>query len=164
MLEKVGIPAARIHGPAPVRPPSRPTEPAGTAESGFQAELEQALSGSQVSPAGLKFSAHAQQRLALRGIQLTEPQLAQLGRAVDQVAAKGGTESLVLMQDAAFVVSVPNRTIITAVTGATAREGVFTNIDSAVIVPGARSITSFAAGITGLDLSGNEEAPGSLTD
>jgi len=39
----------------------------------------------------------------------------------------------VLVDGLALIVSVPNRVVITAVDGADARDGVFTNIDSAVI-------------------------------
>ena len=53
--------------------------------------------------------------------------------AVDRAAAKGARESLVLVDDTAFVVSVRNRTVITAVDRARMRDQVFTNIDSAVI-------------------------------
>jgi flagellar operon protein len=53
---------------------------------------------------------------------------------VDRAAAKGARESLVMMDDVALVVSVKNRTVITAVDRAHLKDNVFTNIDSAVIV------------------------------
>ena len=53
---------------------------------------------------------------------------------VDRAAAKGAKESLVLVDNAALVVSIKNRTVITAVDQAHLKENVFTNIDSAVIV------------------------------
>jgi len=53
---------------------------------------------------------------------------------VSKAAAKGARESLILLDDKAFVVSVRNRTVITAVDGEHLKENVFTNIDSAVIV------------------------------
>ena len=52
---------------------------------------------------------------------------------MDKLAAKGGRESLVLVDRMAFVVSVKNRTVITAVDQAGMRDQVFTNIDSAVL-------------------------------
>lgn len=54
--------------------------------------------------------------------------------AVDSVARKGGKDSLVLLGDAALVVSVKNRTVVTAMDRAGMRGNVFTNIDSAVIL------------------------------
>lgn len=82
----------------------------------------------------IKVSAHAQARLKSRGIDLNEARMAKLTEAVDRAASKGAKESLVLMEDLAVIVSVRNRTVITAVDGASLKENVFTNIDSAVIV------------------------------
>jgi flagellar operon protein len=83
---------------------------------------------------GLKFSAHARERLQMRNIQLSAADLSRLSNAVDKAAAKGARESLLVMNDVAMIVSVTNRTVITALAGANMRENVFTNIDSAVIV------------------------------
>jgi len=95
---------------------------------GFQQVLNQEVSG-------LKFSQHAMQRLGSRNIQLSAPQLTQLKQAVDKAAEKGSRDSLVLLnKDLALVVSVTNRTVITAMDGSSIRDNVFTNIDSAIIV------------------------------
>jgi len=53
---------------------------------------------------------------------------------VESVAQKGGRESLIMLGDAALVVSVRNRTVITAMDRASMQGNVFTNIDSAVII------------------------------
>ena len=53
---------------------------------------------------------------------------------VDRIQEKGADKSLVLMDDLALIVSARNRVVITALDAASAREGVFTGIDSAVIV------------------------------
>ncbi len=84
--------------------------------------------------AGIKFSGHAQTRLASRQITLTEGDVARLGRAMTQAAAKGSKDSLLLMDKTAFVVSVANRTVITAVAQDALKENIFTNIDSAMIL------------------------------
>lgn len=85
--------------------------------------------------AQVQFSQHAQQRLQSRNIKLSQEQMAKLSGAVDKAAAKGARETLVLMDNQlAFLVGVKNRTVITAVDGASVKENVFTNIDSAVIV------------------------------
>jgi flagellar operon protein len=81
----------------------------------------------------VRFSAHALQRLQKRGIDVDGTMLARLQGGVGRAAAKGARDSLVLVDDTAFVVSVPNRTVITAVDREHMREQVFTNIDSAVI-------------------------------
>jgi flagellar operon protein len=82
----------------------------------------------------LKLSAHAQQRLNSRHIQLDAQDWQRIQEGVERAAAKGAREALVLSEKAALVVSVRNRTVITAVDPATLKENVFTNIDSAVIV------------------------------
>jgi flagellar operon protein len=86
------------------------------------------------SPDGLVFSAHARDRLVQRNIHLTPHDMERLQNGVQQAAGKGAQESLVLMNQMAFVVSVPNRTVITAMTGDTLKGNIITQIDSAVIV------------------------------
>jgi flagellar operon protein len=81
----------------------------------------------------LKLSSHALQRIQRREIAFDEPVAARLEAAVNQAAAKGSRESLVLVDSTAFLVSVRNRTVITAVPVAPMRDQVFTNVDSAVI-------------------------------
>lgn len=82
----------------------------------------------------LKFSHHAEQRLQQRGIQLLPDQLERIASAVNQAAAKGAKDSLVLFQDIAMIVNVPNRTVVTAMDGNSMKEHIFTQIDSAVVV------------------------------
>ena len=80
------------------------------------------------------FSKHASQRLYSRGIELSADQLNRIAEAVDKAAAKGSRETLILTDEAALVVSVDNRTVITAFDRDNLREGVVTSIDSAVIL------------------------------
>lgn len=97
----------------------------------FKEELQRKLPRAE----SVKFSAHAAERLASRNIVLTERDLDRLNQAVIKMAEKGGKESLLVMGDLAFVVSVQNKTIITAMEqqpGSDAK--VFTNIDSALIM------------------------------
>ncbi len=82
----------------------------------------------------LKVSGHAQTRLQSRSIDLDKAQWDRVVEGVDRAAAKGSKESLVMVDNAALVVSVKNRTVITAVDQAQLKNNVFTNIDSAVIV------------------------------
>ena len=81
----------------------------------------------------LKFSAHAQTRLQSRSIPFGPDEVARLQTAVNKAQAKGARESLILMDGVALLVSVKNRTVITAVDAASLKDNVFTNIDSAVI-------------------------------
>lgn len=87
----------------------------------------------QLLEQGVKLSGHAQKRLAERDVQLSQDDTVRLGAAVDRAQQKGADKSLVLMDDLALVVSARNRVIITALDSASAKEGVFTGIDSAVI-------------------------------
>lgn len=82
----------------------------------------------------LKFSHHAEQRLQQRGIVLNADQLDRIAGAVEQAAAKGAKDSLVLYRDIAMIVNVPNRTVVTAMDGSSMQQHVFTQIDSAVVV------------------------------
>lgn len=91
--------------------------------------LEQTVRDSQP----VKFSAHAQNRLQHRQISLTEPQVARLEKGVSNAADKGAESSLVLLDNLAFIVSVRNRTVVTALEQAQTSSHVFTQIDSAVI-------------------------------
>lgn len=95
-------------------------------QSSFQDVLQQEL--------GVKFSQHALQRLQSRDIKMGPAELNKLNNAVEKAAQKGAKESLILMNDLALVVSVKNKTVITAMDGASMKDNVFTNIDSAVII------------------------------
>jgi flagellar operon protein len=81
----------------------------------------------------LKFSAHASTRIKSRNIDLTPEIMGKLEKAVAGAANKGSRDSLILMKNLAFIVNIPNRTVITAMDGESMKENVFTNIDSAVI-------------------------------
>ncbi|MBP7461652.1 MAG: flagellar protein [Candidatus Delongbacteria bacterium] len=97
-------------------------------------DFQQILQEEVGKTAGLKFSAHAQSRLLSRNIALTQYDMDRLESAVNKAQEKGAKESLVLMQDLAFIVSVPNRTVITVTNREQAKENVFTNIDSTIII------------------------------
>lgn len=82
----------------------------------------------------LKVSGHAATRLQSRNIELDTQQWQRVLDGVQKAADKGARESLVMIDDVALIVSVKNRTVITAVDQAGLKDQVFTNIDSAVIV------------------------------
>lgn len=82
----------------------------------------------------LKISAHAMDRLRERHISLSDSDMDTLKTAVENIRCKGGREALILYNNVAYITSIRNNTIITAVDSASLKESVFTNIDSAVIV------------------------------
>ena len=122
--------------PQPIQAPVKPKTtavPQGTKQGGgsspFASILDEKLPGQPV-----RLSQHAAERLKSRGITLSETDMKQLAGAVDSVAKKGGKDSLIMMGDAALVVSVKNRTVVTAMDRQGMKGNVFTNIDSAVFV------------------------------
>lgn len=83
----------------------------------------------------VKFSQHAEARMQSRGLTLSDLELEKLGQALDKMQAKGAKEALIYLRDgAAMVVSVTNRTVITALDDSSATDNIFTNIDSAAII------------------------------
>jgi flagellar operon protein len=82
---------------------------------------------------GIKFSAHAMERLNERGITLSDDELSRLSGAVSHAEEKGVNDSLILVNDKAFIVSIKNRTVVTAMTGECLKNNVFTNIDSTIL-------------------------------
>ena len=88
---------------------------------------------SALAAAGVKLSAHAEKRLAAREITLGETHISRLGQAMNRAEEKGGRNSLILMDDLAFIVDVPKRTMVTALNSAQQKEGVFTHIDSVIL-------------------------------
>jgi flagellar operon protein len=83
---------------------------------------------------GLKFSAHATQRLRERQIQFDPETLSKMNDAITKADSKGVQDTLVLTDKAALIVSVPSRTVITAMDRGNLNGNVFTNIDGAVII------------------------------
>ncbi len=90
-------------------------------ESIFQKELEK-----------VKFSSHALKRLEERNIELSDDEMNKINTAVERAELKGSKDSLVMMDQTAFIVNIPNKTVITAMPIAESKENVFTNIDSVV--------------------------------
>jgi flagellar operon protein len=118
---------------APARQPGVPVAipPAGAPQ--FRNVLRDSAAIATAGPP-LKFSAHAMQRLESRNIKLTSDDIARMNVMADKAAAKGAKQSLFMMNDVAMVVSITNRTVITAVDHDSMKENVFTNIDSAAII------------------------------
>jgi flagellar operon protein len=123
-------------GLSPVAP-AAPARPAATGAGAGQAasgpSFAQVLAGSSAALQAPTFSRHALERVARRGISLDQPTLQRLAGGMSRAAGKGSRDAVVFVDSTAFVVSVPNNTVITAVGSEHMREHVFTNIDSAVI-------------------------------
>jgi flagellar operon protein len=107
-----GAPGLGAAGGVPAQPPPRPGDGEAFA---------------------LQFSRHASKRIEQRGLNLDAERMSRLEKAVGQAEAKGAKDSLILLDELALVVSVQNRTVVTAIDEAARKEHVFTNIDSVVI-------------------------------
>lgn len=83
---------------------------------------------------GVKFSKHAEERLRSMSRDLTEDEFERLETAMNMAQAKGARTTLVVMNGVFFVVAPQNRTVVTVVDEARAKENVFTSIDSAVLM------------------------------
>lgn len=81
----------------------------------------------------LKFSKHALGRLNDRNIELNTQQLERLNDGARKAGQKGIKDSLVIVDQLAFIVNVPNQTVVTAMDSTATDENIFTNINGAVI-------------------------------
>jgi flagellar operon protein len=125
----------------PAQAPRAPTRATIDGVPGFGDSLDALLRPGAATPAAapaggsaIQFSRHANARLESRGISLGPDDLEDLSGAVDQLARKGAKESLVLMDDNAYIVGVPDRRVITVMTRGEAVGNIFTNIDSTMVV------------------------------
>ena len=112
-------------------PVSRTQNAAKTRSNAAGKSFADILAGAEKS---VSFSQQALQRMQDRSLDLSEQDLAKLDDTVEKMAQKGAKESLIYLNDIALVVSVTNRTVITAMDGTSAKENIFTNIDSAAIL------------------------------
>lgn len=100
-----------------------------------QISFEEILKEKQAEQAsGLKFSKHASMRLEERNIRLTDEQNERLMSGVKKAGEKGIQESLVMIDSLAFIVNIPNKTVVTAMEQTETQDNIFTNIDGAVII------------------------------
>lgn len=98
----------------------------------FEEILQQKQSATEISE--LKFSKHASQRLEDRNIDLSQEQMERLESGAQMAGDKGIKESLIMVDSMAFIVNIPNNTVITAIDQNEATNNVFTNIDGAVVI------------------------------
>lgn len=102
----------------------------GTADISFQ-EVLRNRAVEQETTQGLRFSRHASERLLSRQINLSSEQIERLNDGTNRARQKGIRESLIIVDDLAFIVNVKNNMVVTAV--GDSDDKVFTNIDGAVV-------------------------------
>ena len=111
-----------------IRPaPSSPGSAKDADDSSFADVLQEELE------TDITVSAHARRRMQNENIKIDENQNARLNEAVSRVKRKGGKTSLVMLDDMAMIVNVRQQKLVTIVADQRQTDGVFTNIDSAVI-------------------------------
>lgn len=96
-------------------------------------EVLQQSSAQKAETGELKFSKHALSRLSDRNITLDSEQLERLQAGAEKAGEKGIRDSLVMVDRLAFIVNIPNRTVVTAMDSTATEENIFTNINGAVI-------------------------------
>lgn len=129
--------AARVGSPSVVKPDELRRKQSSTSEGSrdaFADALKQARSSSYDPAPEVNLSAHAEKRIAQRDISLTRTERRSLAQAIRKLDAKGSSDALLLRSDAAFVVNVPDRTVITAINQSELQDRIFTQIDSAMLV------------------------------
>lgn len=141
---------------APLAPSRRsPVAPASAPES-FASVLENEVAQRK----GVRFSAHAMQRLADRNLSISKDDEHRIERSLDLAEQKGGRQTLILVDRLALIANVPNRTIITVTGQDEMQDLVFTNIDTAVVAAEAPSTSGKSApAATPLDAVQPEHAP-----
>ena len=123
--------------PAPLQKASQSRDRIAVPErnaSAFEATLEKARQELEIERQAVHLSAHAVERLAQRDISMTPQDQKDLARAVDILDQKGARDALILREDAAFVVNIPNRTLVTAISHSELQQRIFTQIDSTMLL------------------------------
>ncbi|MCI8342638.1 MAG: flagellar biosynthesis protein [Firmicutes bacterium] len=82
----------------------------------------------------LQFSKHSRERIAQRGIEVTNELMSQLNSAAETARTKGAKDVVMIGSQAAFIVNIPNNIVVTAMNGNEMKNNIFTNIDSAVML------------------------------
>lgn len=101
---------------------------------GSQVSFQEILRQKAEPGSTLKFSKHAMGRLADRNIELSDNQLQRLEVGTKKAEQKGIRDSLVIVDQLAFIVNVPNQTVVTAMDSTETNDNIFTNINGAVII------------------------------
>ena len=102
-------------------------------EMSFEAVLnEKLLKESRVQ--NVKISKHAQMRLVQRDITIDNFISDKINSIVDKEKLKGSKDILIMSDETAYIVNVPNKTMITVMSKEELKENIFTNIDAVAII------------------------------
>ena len=123
MVNKITIQHVPFH---PTLSPKQPVKE--TASTTFLDHLQQA------TRQGLKISRHASERMQERNIQISDEEWQHVTNRVLEARDKGVKQPLVLLDQAALIVSAKNATVITALDRHEAKSQLFTNIDGTIVL------------------------------
>lgn len=98
--------------------------------SDFKGLLQKNLENSEE----VKVSSHALKRLKERKLNMDNKEFAKIKKAITQLKAKGGKDSLVITNKAAYIVDVKNNTVVTAIDKESINNNIFTKIDSTIVI------------------------------
>lgn len=113
---------------------SKRQQPATSVSDAGKGSFKEMFSREMAGNQGVTFSKHASARLYSRGIELSDQEVSRISDAINKAQTKGSRETLVLAEKYALVVSVEDRTVVTAFGRDNLRDGIVTSIDSAVIL------------------------------
>lgn len=114
----------------PLQPAVRQAQPTSTAsKQSFLAHLQEATKQQE-----LKVSKHANERIMERNIAISEQEWQVVSDKVFEARLKGVNQPLVLMDQAALIISAKNATVITAMDRTEAKQQLFTNIDGTIVL------------------------------
>lgn len=141
-MDKLNATMSTIRGPA--LEPRQPSSSRGEAPvdgrafrdtlSALQMPQGPTPNASTAAAQGLKFSNHAVDRMRARGIKFSPDEMTRIQSAVSKAASKGSKDSLLITDNAALIVSVKDKTVVTVMDKASLKDNVFTNIDSTVMI------------------------------
>ncbi|MCL1695460.1 MULTISPECIES: TIGR02530 family flagellar biosynthesis protein [unclassified Lysinibacillus] len=115
----------------PLHPSIRQTQPTPikNSQQSFKTHLQKATNQQE-----LKVSKHANERIIERKIAISEQEWQAVSDKVFEAHSKGVKQPLVLMDQAALIVSAKNATVITAMDRTEAKQQIFTNIDGTIVL------------------------------
>ena len=92
-------------------------------------EIEKRGDGQEV-----RFSLHAARRIKDRKLDVDNEEFVKLREGIGKLRDKGGRESLIITEKAAYIVDVDKNKVVTAVDKNNLGENVFTKIDSTLVI------------------------------
>ena len=102
--------------------------------SSFKDLLKKRFDSKKSVDQGVKLSGHAKKRLEERNLDFNANEYIKIKDAIDKLREKGGRDSLVVTEQAAYIVDVDNETVVTAMDKNDMAENVFTKIDSTLFL------------------------------